>query len=346
MQNGDSLIERKNILVTGGAGFLGSHLCERLVQENNVMCLDTFISSSQDNISHLLTNPNFEFIKQDISLPLELESFPELERFNIRTLGLQQIYHFACPTSPKEFDKYKVQTLMANCLGVKNMLDVAVRYKAQFLHASSSVVYGARSDRNTPFRENDVGVVDILSPRACYDEGKRFAETAVATYSEAYGLDTKIARIFRTYGPRLRLFDGQMIPDFIVNALDGKDLEIFGDESFTTSLTYVDDAVDAVMKMMDSSEAGPINIGSMDDYKLVDVADKIIEMTQSKSKITFKPALLFMSNLGVPDITLAKNQLGWIPITRLEEGLQKTIDYAKANKALIKKEYTLRGKKE
>ncbi len=334
----------KNIIVTGGAGFIGSRLCEQVLKEHNVICIDNFVSGDQDNISHLLTHPNFEFLKHDVSFPIDLESFPELDRFNIPTLGIQQIYHLACPTSPKEFDQYKIQTLEANSLAMKYMLDIAVKYRSQFLFTSSSVVYGPRDDDDHFFKEDEWGAVNQVSPRACYDEGKRFAETMSSTYRQVFDIDVKIARIFRTYGPRLRLFDGQMIPDFIVNALDGKDLVLYGGEDFTTSLTYVDDVVDGVLSFMNSTEAGPINFGSNEDVKLVDVAKKIIQMTGSTSKIVFEEALLFMSNLGLPNIELAKETLGWIPVTRLEDGLQKTIDYAKANKALIKKQYLVRGK--
>lgn len=333
------LFSKKNILVTGGAGFIGSHLCEKLVNEHNVICVDNFISSTQDNISHLFTNAHFEFIRHDVSKPFELERFPELERFNIPTLGVQEIYHLSCPTSPKDFDKYKIQTLEANSIGMKHMLDVAVRYRAKFLQASSAVVYGSRSDDNVYFKEDEQGYVNTLSPRACYDEGKRFAETMVATYRQVYDIDAKIARIFRTFGPRMRLFDGQMIPDFIVNALDNRDLVIYGDKSFRTSLTYVDDIVDGLIKLMNSAEASLINFGSGEDYKLVSVAEKIIEMIASKSKIVFEEPLQFMTNLGLPDISLAKELLDWIPVTRLEDGLEKTIEYTKANKALISEQY-------
>ncbi len=334
-----SVLDRKNIIITGGAGFIGSHLCERLIAENNIICIDNFISGNQDNIAHLLTNPNFEFINHDISQPIDLESFPELERFNIRSLSVQQIYNLACPTSPKEFEKYKQETLDANSLGVKNMLDLAVQYRTQFLQASSSVIYGPRDMRQDYFNEKHEGKVLTISPRACYDEGKRFAETSVATYQQTKNLDAKIARIFRTYGPRMRLFDGQMIPDFIVAALDNKDLVIYGDESFRTSLVYVDDVVDALIRLMSSDLAEPVNIGGIDDYNITDVAKKIIELTDSKSRIEYQDSLLFMTDLGLPDISLAKERLQWVPITRLEEGLQKAIDYAKANKSVIQKQY-------
>lgn len=338
-QSHSSSSRRKNIIVTGGAGFIGSHLCDRLVREHNVLCVDNFISGSHENIAHLLINRNFEFIRHDLISPLSLEAFPELERFNISTFGIQEIYNLACPTSVKQFDQFKIQTIEANSLVVKYLLDIAVFYKAKFLQASSSVIYGARREDSSVFQEEMLGLVSTTSPRACYDEGKRFAETTTATYRQVYDLDAKIARIFRTYGPRMKLFDGQMIPDFILNALEGRDLVIYGDETFTTSLVFVDDVVDGLLMFMESPEAGPLNFGSSEDYFLVDVAKKIVEMTASRARVVFEPPLLFMTNLGLPDIRLAKEKLDWVPVIRLEEGLLKTIDYVKANKALIKKQY-------
>lgn len=325
--------------MTGGAGFIGSHLCDRLVRNQNVLCIDNFTSGSHENIAHLLTNRNFEFIRHELTTPLSLEDFPELERFNISTFGIQEIYNLACPTSVKQFDQFKIQTIEANSLVVKYLLDVTVLYKAKFLQASSSVIYGARREGTPSFQEEMLGIVSTTNPRACYDEGKRFSETITSTYRQVHDLDTKIARIFRTYGPRMKLFDGQMIPDFILNALEGKDLVIYGDETFTTSLVFVDDVVDGLLAFMESPEAGPLNLGSSEDYLLVDVAKKIIEITASRARIVFDSPLLFMTSLGIPDIRLAKERLNWMPVTRLEEGLSKTIDYVQANKALIKKRY-------
>jgi UDP-glucuronate decarboxylase len=244
----------------------------------------------------------------------------------------------ACPTSAKNFEKYKVQTLLTNFLGTKNMLDLALNYKAKFLFASSSVVYGPRRADGLFYKEDELGVgLDQLSPRACYDEGKRFAETAIATYEQVHGLDVKIARIFRTYGPRERLFDGEMIPDFVIDALDNKDLVIYGDENFSTSLCYVSDVVDGLIRLMAApSGVGPVNLGSDQDLKLFEVANKIIEMTGSSSKIVFEPPLLFMTPLGLPDIRKATEFLGWMPLVRLEDGLRKTIDYIQAHKPLLR----------
>ncbi len=330
------VFDKKNVLVTGGAGFIGSHLCEELLKTSRVICLDNFITSQESSINHLLQNPDFEFIRHDISVPFDPEAFPELARFKVKFQGIQEIYHLACPTSAKKFDQYMMQTLYANSIGIKNALDLAVRFQAKFLQASTSVVYGPRSADGHGFREEEYGAVDILSPRACYDEGKRFAETACATYQIVHKIDVRIARIFRTYGPRMPLFDGQMIPDFITNALDGKELEIFGDESFRTSLVYVTDIVDGLIKLLNAPQnPGPINLGSDIDIPLVDVANRIMEMTGSNSSIAFRDSLLFITQLGLPDLTKAKEKLGWIPLVTLDDGLKRTIDYTIANKSLL-----------
>lgn len=330
-----TVFTRKNIVVLGGAGFIGSHLCDDLVKKHNVICIDNFVSGSQFNINHLLPNPNFVFVRNDLYSPINLENLPELAKFSLNVAGVQEVYNLACPTSAKEFDKYKIDTLVSNSYLMKNSLDLAVKYRAKYLFTSSAVVYGPRKEGRETFLESYYGEVNFMSPRACYDEGKRFAESMVATYRDVYDLDTKIARIFRTYGPRMKLFDGQMIPDFIVNALDNKDLVIYGDKTFSTVLVYVSEVVDGLIRLMESDLREPVNIGGTDDYKIVEVANKIIEMMGSKSKIVFVDPLLFMTPLGLPDISLAKEKLGWFPVVLLKEGLQRTIDYTKANKILI-----------
>ncbi len=329
------IFEKKNILITGGAGFIGSYLCDELVKKNKVICLDNFISGSERNIDHLLQNPDFAFVKHDITEPIDLENLKELKKFKIKFQGVQEIYHLACPTSPKDFEKKIIETVLANSVGVRNALELAVKYKAKFLLTSSSVVYGPRDKANPYFKEDYIGQVDFLSPRACYDEGKRFAETIVNTYRQAYNLDTKIARIFRTYGPRMKLNDGQMLPDFVYNALEGKDLVIYGDESFSSSFCYISDIVQGLIKLMKSGESNPLNLGSDLDCKIVDVAQKIIELTESKSRIIFEKPLLFMTSLGLPDITLAKERIGWFPVVMLEDGIKEAIDYFKAYKPII-----------
>ena len=330
-----AIFEKKNVLVTGGAGFIGSHLCDELVKTSKVICVDNFISGDEANIDHLLQNADFQFIKHDINKPINLEELKELDKFKVKFQGIQEIYHLACPTSPKDFEKTRIETILANSVGVRNILDLAVKYKAKFLLASSSVVYGSRDPKNSYFKEDYMGEVDQLSPRACYDEGKRFAETLTMTYGQVHNLDAKIARIFRTYGPRMKLRTGRMLPDFVFNALENEELVIFGDESFSSSFCHVSDIVQGLMKMMKSGEAGPFNFGSDLEYKIVDVAKKVIELTNSESKIIFKKPLLFMTPLGLPDLTLVKERLSWFPVVLLEEGIKGAIDYFRAYKYKI-----------
>ena len=326
---------KKNILVTGGAGFLGSHLCEELVKESHVICIDNFIGGSEENIDHLLQLPNFRFIKHDVNQPIDLDELVELKKFKVKFQGIQEIYHLACPTSAKNFNSLRIETLLANSVGVINILNLALKYKAKFLLASSSVVYGPKRKESPYFKEEEKGEVNFTSPRSCYDEGKRFSETCAITYREMHNLDIKIARVFRTYGPRMPLFDGQMIPDFVLQALNDMPLIIYGDKSFSTSLCYVKDMVDGLIKLMDSEISEPINLGSEEEYNMAGIAGKIIDFTQSKSKIIFKEPLLFMTPLGLPDITKAKNKLAWFPLISLDEGLRRTIEDVKAKRSLL-----------
>lgn len=328
------IFDKKNVLVLGGAGFIGSHLCEKLLEDNKVICVDNFSSGTERNIDHLLSDPNFKFIKFDLSKPIILEEFTELADFRIEFQGVQEIYNLACPTSPKHFIKNRIANILANSTVVKNSLDLALKYQAKYLHFSSSVVYGGRLDDNHRVSEEEIGLVDMLSERGTYDEGKRFAETIVKTYRDVYNLDTKIIRLFRVYGPRMPLDQGHMIPDFISSALDDKDLIIHGEPSFSSSYCYVDDVATAAFKMMDSPHAGPINIGSDININLEDLAKKIIAMLESESKITYSESLLFMTPLSLPNITKARELLGWMPLVTLENGLQKTIDNLRASKGL------------
>lgn len=329
------VFKRLNVLVVGGTGFIGSHLCDVLVKDYNVICLDNFVTSSQSNISHLLRNRNFVFIRHDINEPIDLEKIPELERFNLNIAGIDSIYNLACPTSPKNFEKHRVQTVLTNSIGVKNTLDLAVKYKAKYLLASSSVVYGGAEEGGYVFKENAIGCVDNIGPRACYDEGKRFAESMVITYRDFYKLDVKIARIFRTYGPRMPLNDGQMIPDFIMNALDSKPLIVYGQEDFSSSFCYVTDIVGGLIKLIKSNLKEPVNLGSPDNYLIRDVAQYIIGLVNSSSNIKHESALIFMRPLGLPDISLAKEVLAWFPIVTIGDGLKRTIEYTVAHKDLI-----------
>lgn len=322
--------------MTGGAGFIGSHLCERLLKKYNVVCLDDFLTSSEANINHLVQLPDFEFVRHNLADEFEPEAVPELAKFQIKVKGFSAVFNLSCPTSAKNFDKLKISTLDANSVAMKNILELARKYKTKFVHISSSVVYGGRDKKSGKVEEDEEGIVSHLSPRGCYDEGKRFAETMVATYHQVYETDYKIARIFRTYGPRERLFDGEMVPDFVVDAANNKNLVIYGTEEFKTSLIYVADVVDALVKLMDArADIGAVNIGSDVDLKIADVAQKIITMTGSKSKIAYEAPLPFITELTLPDISKARKELDWMPLVRLEDGLQKTIDYTLAHKELL-----------
>lgn len=328
------IFDKKNILVLGGAGFIGSHLCEQLVENYKVICVDNFLSGVERNIDHLLADPNFKFIKHDMAKPLILENYPELADFRIEFQGVQEIYNLASPTSPKYFEKNRIANILANSYVVKNGLDLALKYQAKYLHFSSSVIYGGRIDDNHRVSEEDFGITDVLSPRASYDEGKRFAETMISTYRDVYGIDAKIIRVFRVYGPRMPLAEGHMIPDFIESALEGVDVVIHGDASFSTSICYVDDVISAAMKMMDSEYTGPINIGSDINLNLADVAKKIISMLESDSRISYAEPLLFMTPLALPNIAKARQLLNWMPLTTLDNGLRKTVDDLRASKGL------------
>lgn len=330
------IFEKKNVLVTGGAGFLGSHLCERLLKEAKVICMDDLSNSDIQNIQHLLQYPDFEFIKYDVNQPIDLNQFDELDKFKVKFQGIQEIYHLACPTSPKNFEDLKMQSLWANSNAMISTLNLAVKYKAKYVFGSSSVIYGPPREGKEKFNENDEGILNHLSPRGCYDEGKRFAETCVETYRQVYSLDAKIARIFTTYGPRMKLKDGLLVPDFITNALEGKDLVIYGNQDVEQTLCYVTDTVDAIVRLMKSdSEYHIFNIGSEEKIKMADVANKIIQMTESVSHVVFEDPLVFLTSKGTPDLHLAKEELSWIPLISLEDGLQKTIDYTLANKEAL-----------
>jgi len=330
------IFDKKNVLVAGGAGFIGSHLCDELIKTNKVICVDNFISGSERNIDHLLANPDFMFINHDLSKPFTPAVLENLKKFKLEFQGLQEIYNLACPMSPRRFLENRLATLLANSYAVKNLLDLAVKYNSKFLHFSSSVVYGPRRTDNPDLKmaETELGLVDQLSERGAYDEGKRFAETMVANYRALYNIDVKIMRLFRVYGPRMMQGDDQMIPDFVNAALDNKDITIAGDENFSSSFCYIDDVLDAVGKLMSSELAGPVNIGSDVDINLSDFVRLIIKMTDSRSQINYAENKLFFSELALPEIRLAKDELGWMPVVTLENGLKKTIFDIQAHKRL------------
>ena len=305
---------RKRILVTGGAGFLGSHLCEKLLSEGNeVICVDNFFTGTKYNILHLLDNPYFEVLRHDICFPLYVE--------------VDEIYNLACPASPVHYQKDPVQTTKVSVLGSINMLGLAKRLKIKILQASTSEVYGDPEVHPQP--ETYWGNVNPIGPRACYDEGKRCAGTLFFDYHRQHGVKIKVVRIFNTYGPRMHPNDGRVVSNFIVQALKNEPITVYGDGTQTRSFCYVDDMIEGIVKMMNSPDdfTGPVNLGNPEEYRVIELAEKIIDLTGSKSKIVFKPLPQDDPKRRRPDITLAEKKLEWKPRTPLEDGLKKTIAY-------------------
>lgn len=325
------IFEKKNVLVTGGAGFIGSHLCDELVKSSKVICVDNFITGREENINHLLANPDFKFLRHDMTQPLDLTTLAELRPFKVVFQGIQEIYHLACPTSPKEYNRYPIETLLANAYGTKNVLDLGLRYQAKVVFASTSAVYGEPTS-DDPFPESYWGFVDPVGPRSCYNEGKRFAESLCANFAMKEKLEVKIARIFNTFGPRMKLTDGRAIPDFINQALKNKPLVVYGGEGDTSTFCYVSDIVDSLVKLMASNEQGPLNLGSPKLVRYADIAKQVLKACESTSKIVFESRLPYTAKQGVPDITLAKDRLGWFPVVPLEEGLRRTIEQMRASR--------------
>lgn len=325
------MAERKNVLVTGGAGFIGSHLCDELVRENNVICVDNFVTGQEENVDQLLEHPNFEFVRHDITTPFDIGVFPELKKFQVESLGFQEIYHLACPTSPKEYHRLPLETLKANALGTMNVCQLAAACKARLVHLSTSAVYGEPLGGG-PFTEEYLGMVNSTGLRSCYNEGKRFSETVVANFSREYGFEARIARVFNTYGPRMRVDDGRMIPDFIVDVLDRVPVRIFGGPDDTASYVYVSDVIEALRKLMDldAKELTVVNIGSDTPVKFVDVASVIMRQVGIEMPFEYQPHLPYAQSQGLPDIRKVKELLGWFPVVKLETGIAKTIEYIKA----------------
>ncbi len=303
----------KRILVTGGAGFIGSYLCEELLKEGNeVLCLDNFFTGNKRNIYHLLDNKNFEVIRHDITVPILLE--------------VDRIFHFACPASPVHYQYNPVKTVKTNVMGTINMLGVAKRVRARMLLASTSEVYG--DPKVHPQKETYWGHVNPIGPRSCYDEGKRVAETLTMDYHRQNRVDVRIIRIFNTYGPRMAINDGRVVSNFIVQALRNQDITVYGKGDQTRSFCYVDDLVKGALKMMDQNHfIGPVNLGNPDEFTILELAERVIELTNSRSKIQFLPLPQDDPTQRRPDISLAKEKLNWEPSIKLEEGLKKTIQY-------------------
>lgn len=325
--------QKKNILVLGGAGFIGSHLCEHLLKKgDNVICLDNFISSDVENIKMMLEFPNFEFIRHDITNDIDFTKEPGVRKFKVHVNGVQEIYNLACPTSAADYTTFPIETALANAIGTKVSLDLAVRYKAKYLLASSSAVYGRAPEGVNIIHESYLGTVNFIGPRACYNEGKRFAETLTTTYRDHFKIETRIARIFTTYGPRMLKNSGRYIPDMINAALQNRDIVIHGDASVGSSLCYVKDMVEGLVALMHAEEATqPVNLGNDNFLLYKDVAEKIVSMLGSRSSVAYADAIPFSHQQAVPDITLAKEKLNWFPLVSIDEGLKQTITYARSN---------------
>lgn len=307
---------KKRILVTGGAGFLGSHLCERLLNEGNeVMCLDNFFTGRKQNIIHLINNPYFELIRHDVTMPFFIE--------------VDEIYNLACPASPIHYQYNAIKTIKTSVMGAINMLGLAKRVKAKILQASTSEVYG--DPEIHPQTEDYWGHVNPIGLRSCYDEGKRCAESLFFNYHRQNGVRIKVMRIFNTYGPRMDPNDGRVISNFIVQSLKNQDITIYGNGSQTRSFCYVDDLLEGMIRLMNSPDSftGPVNMGNPGEFTILELAEKVISITGSKSKIVHQPLPADDPLQRQPDISMARNEFGWEPKIALEDGLLKTIEYFK-----------------
>ena len=305
---------RKKVLVTGGAGFVGSHLCERLLNDGHeVVCLDNYFTGQKQNVVHLLNNPYFELIRHDVTMPFLIE--------------VDEIYNLACPASPIHYQYNAIKTIKTSVMGAINMLGLAKRIKAKILQASTSEVYG--DPQIHPQVETYWGHVNPIGERSCYDEGKRAAETLFINYHKQNHVKIKIVRIFNTYGPHMHPNDGRVVSNFIIQALQNKDITVYGDGSQSRSFQYIDDLVDGLIRMMGTRDEfiGPVNIGNPNEFTILELAETIIRLTGSKSRIVWMPLPPDDPSQRQPDISLAKKELGWEPVIQLEEGLVETIKY-------------------
>ncbi len=309
-----AIMATKRILITGGAGFLGSHLCDRLIADgHDVLCVDNFFTGSKDNIRHLLSHPRFELLRHDVTFPLYVE--------------VDQIYNLACPASPVHYQHDPVQTTKTSVHGAINMLGLAKRTRARIFQASTSEVYGDPEVHPQP--ESYWGRVNPIGPRSCYDEGKRCAETLFFDYHRQHRLEIKVVRIFNTYGPRMHPNDGRVVSNFIVQALKGEDITIYGDGQQTRSFCYVDDMIEGFVRMMHSPAdfTGPVNLGNPGEFTMLELAEKVLKIVGGKSKLSFHPLPVDDPKQRQPDIRLAKEKLGWEPKVCLEDGLKETVAY-------------------
>jgi len=307
---------KTRVLITGGAGFLGSHLCDRLIKDDfEVLCVDNYFTGTKANIVHLVSNPFFELMRHDVTFPLYVE--------------VDQIFNLACPASPIHYQHDPIQTTKTSVHGAINILGLAKRLNAKIFQASTSEVYGDPEEH--PQQESHWGRVNPIGPRSCYDEGKRCAETLFFNYQRQHHLEIKVARIFNTYGPRMSPNDGRVVSNFIVQALRGDDITIYGDGMQTRSFCYVDDMIDGCIRMMGSEKgfAGPVNLGNPDEISMLELAENILQLTDSRSKLLFKPLPADDPRQRQPDIRLAKSKLSWVPKVPLVDGLKETIEYFK-----------------
>ena len=307
---------KKKVLVTGGAGFLGSHLCEKLLGlGHEVICMDNYFTGQKQNVVHLMSNPYFELIRHDVTMPFYIE--------------VDEIYNLACPASPVHYQYNPIKTVKTSVMGAINMLGLAKRIRAKVLQASTSEVYG--DPEIHPQTESYWGHVNPIGPRSCYDEGKRIAETLFVNYHKKNNVRIKIIRIFNTYGPRMHPNDGRVVSNFIVQALKGEDITIYGEGTQTRSFCYVDDLLEGMVRLMNSREDfhGPVNIGNPGEFTMIELAEKVLQLTGSKSKLVYMPLPADDPLQRKPDISLAKKELGWEPTIPLEEGLKRTIEYFK-----------------
>ncbi|PCJ59271.1 MAG: NAD-dependent dehydratase [Planctomycetota bacterium] len=305
---------KKRILITGGAGFIGSHLCESLLnQGNDIVCVDNFLTGRKENIAHLIGNPYFELITHDINIPLYIE--------------VDEIYNFACPASPVSYQEDPIQTTKTSVLGAINMLGLAKKTKAKILQASTSEVYG--NPEVHPQTEEYLGAVDVTGPRACYDEGKRCAETLFFDYYRQHSVEIKVIRIFNTYGPKMHPNDGRVVSNFIYQTIKNEDITVYGDGSQTRSFCYIDNMIDGIIRMMETNKnvIGPINLGNPEEITIKELAEKILRLSKSKNKIVYKSLPSDDPAQRKPDITKANKQLNWYPDISLEKGLKISIDY-------------------
>jgi len=304
----------KHALITGGAGFLGSHLCDRLIAEGyHVTCMDNLVTGNMRNISHLMGNRRFDFINHDVSRHINIEG------------PVDYILHFACPASPADYQKLPIQTMKVDSLGTLNTLGLAKAKCAKYLQASTSEVYGDPQVHPQP--ETYWGNVNPIGPRSVYDEAKRFSEALVMAYHRTHGIDTRIVRIFNTYGPRMRSNDGRVVPTFITQALGGEDITVFGDGRQTRSFCFVEDEIEGIWRLMNTDYHEPVNIGNPGEFNMLELAEMVLDITASKSKITYKPLPRDDPRQRCPDITLAKKLLRWEPKVELRDGLRKTVEW-------------------